>query len=210
MCMVPNCSRLELIASLPVRERATLLKSLSDREALAILYDWRRFIARPNQIQPTGKWVHWLLLAGRGFGKTKTGAETVREWAREKLPGPIHIIAPTATDIRKVMIEGPSGLMSCYPPTERPIYQPSLGHLITWPNGNIAYCYSADEPERLRGPQCSRYWADEICAWNYAEAAWDMLMFGFRIGDHLRGIITTTPKPLKLLRDILANPATVT
>jgi phage terminase large subunit-like protein len=165
--------------------------------------------ARPNQIQPAGKWVHWLLLAGRGFGKTKTGAETVREWAREKLPAPIHIVAPTAADIRKVMIEGPSGLMSCYPPNEQPIYQPSLGHLITWPNGNIAYCFSADEPERLRGPQCCRYWADEVCAWNYAEAAWDMLMFGFRIGDDLRGVITTTPKPIQLLKDIIANPATV-
>ncbi len=198
-----------MIASLPASERADLLQNLTDKEAFAILYDWRRFLARPNQIQPEGDWVHWLLLAGRGFGKTKTGGETVREWASRPLAGPIHIVAPTAADIRKVMIEGPSGLMSCYPPGEQPIYQPSLGHLITWPNGNIAYCFSADEPERLRGPQCSRYWADEICAWNYAEEAWDMLMFGFRIGDDLRGIITTTPKPIKLIRDIIANTATV-
>ncbi len=197
-----------MIASLPAEQRAELLQNLTDKEALAILYDWRRFLARPNQIQPDGNWVHWLLLAGRGFGKTRTGAETVREWAGKPLPGPIHIVAPTAADIRKVMIEGSSGLMSCYPPGEQPMYQPSLGHLITWKNGNIAYCFSADEPERLRGPQCCKYWADEICAWNYPEEAWDMLMFGFRIGDDLRGVITTTPKPIKLIRDILANSAT--
>ncbi len=94
-------------------------------------------------------------MAGRGFGKTRTGAETVREWASKPLPGPIHLIAATAADIRKVMIEGPSGgLLSCYPPAERPNYEPSKGHLITWPNGNVGYCFSADEPERLRGPQC--------------------------------------------------------
>ena len=205
-----NRSRIELITSLPEADRLNFLASLTDREARAILFDWRNFIARPNQVQPDGKWVHWLLLAGRGFGKTKTGAETVREWASKKLPGPIHIIAPTAADIRKVMIEGPAGLMSCYPPNEAPQYQPSLGHLITWKNGNTAYCFSADEPERLRGPQCCRYWADEICSWNYAEAAWDMMMFGFRIGDELKGVITTTPRPIKLLRDIMANPATIT
>ncbi len=215
-----NCSRLELIALLPEAERLSFLRSLTDAEAHAILYDWRRFIARPNQVQPLGNWVHWILLAGRGFGKTKTGAETVREWASKKLPAPIHLVAPTNADIRKVMIEGPSGLLSCYPPHEIPQYEPSKGHLITWPNGNIAYAFSAEEPDRLRGPQCCRYWADEICAWprtkssdrqedkSVAEEAWDNLMFGFRIGDDLRGVITTTPKPIKLIRNIMANPAT--
>jgi phage terminase large subunit-like protein len=207
MSVESNASRLELIASLPAAQRASLLQSLSDAEANAILYDWRGFIARRNQIQPAGDWVHWILLAGRGFGKTKTGAETVREWAKEKLPAPIHLVAPTAADIRKVMIEGPSGILSCYPAHERPHYEPSKGHLITWPNGNIAYAFSADEPARLRGPQCCRYWADELCAWNYAQEAWDNLMFGFRIGDSLRGIITTTPRPIQLLRDLLTNPA---
>src|ERR1017187_498536 len=209
MSQVSTRSRLELIASLPANERAELLRGLSDADAHAALYDWRGMLARPNQIQPVGKWVHWLLLAGRGFGKTKTGAETVREWAREKLPGPIHLVAPTNADIRKVMVEGSSGLLSCYPTGERPIYQPSLGHMITWPNGNIAYCFSAEEPERLRGPQCARMWLDEVCAWSRAQETWDMAMFGFRIGDDLRNVITTTPKPIKLLKDIVANPATV-
>ncbi len=196
-----------MIASLPEAERASILRSLNDSEAAAILYDWRGFNARRHQIQPPGNWVHWLILSGRGWGKTKTGAETVREWAREKLPAPIHLISPTASDIRKVMIEGPSGILSCYPPGQAPAYEPSKGHLLTWPNGNIAYAFSAEEPERLRGPQCCRYWADELAAWQRADETWDNLMFGFRIGDHLKGVITTTPRPIKLLRDIIANPA---
>ena len=149
-------------------------------------------------------------MAGRGFGKTRTGAETVRQWASKPLPGPIHLIAPTAADIRKVMIEGPNGgLLSCYPPGEAPNYEPSKGHLVTWSNGNVAYCFSADEPERLRGPQCSRYWADELATWRFGQEAWDNLMFGFRIGDELRGIITTTPKPIKLLKSIISDSSTV-
>lgn len=205
--MASNCSRLELIASLPEDQRTSLLQNLTDSEAVAILHDWRGFIARPSQVQPIGDWVHWLILSGRGWGKTKTGAETVREWAREKLPAPIHLISPTAADIRKVMIEGPSGILSCYPQGEAPLYEPSKGHLLTWPNGNIAYAFSAEEPERLRGPQCCRYWADELAAWQRADETWDNLMFGFRIGENLRGVITTTPRPIQLIRDLIKNPA---
>ncbi len=150
-----------------------------------------------------------MAMAGRGWGKTRVGAETVREWAKEKLEAPIHLVAPTAGDIRKVMVEGPSGLLKCYPPTQRPHYEPSKGHMITWPNGNTALCFSADEPERLRGPQCSRFWADEIAAWRFADDAWDNLMFGFRIGSNLRGVITSTPKPIKIVKDIISDPDTV-
>lgn len=204
-----NCSLAELIASLPDSERIATLKALNDRQAEAALYDWRGVWARPNQLPPLGDWRYWLLLAGRGFGKTKTGGETVREWAAQPLPAPIHLVAPTAADIRGVMIEGSSGILACYPPAERPLYQPSQRHKLTWANGNVAYGFSADEPERLRGPQCCRFWADELAAWRFAEDAWDNLMFGFRIGDDLRSVITTTPKPIKLLREIIANDATV-
>jgi len=108
------------------------------------------------------------------------------------------------------MIEGPNGgLLSCYPPGQQPHYEPSKGHLITWPNGNIAYCFSADEPERLRGPQCCRFWADELATWRFGQEAWDNLMFGFRIGDELRSVITTTPKPTELLRSIMNDPACI-
>ncbi len=194
---------------MPEAKRKAFLASLSDAEAHSILWDWRRYNARPNQVQPAGKWIHWLLLAGRGFGKTKTGAETVREWAKEKLPAPIHLVAPTNADIRKVMIEGPSGLLSCYPDEERPYYEPSKGHLLTWKNGNQAYAFSAEQPDRLRGPQCCRYWADEVCAWENAQETWDMLMFGFRIGEDLRGCVTTTPKPMPLIREIMGDPSTI-
>jgi len=199
-----------LLASLPEAEREAAIRSLNNEQAWQVIYDWRGFWARWNQVQPAGNWTHWLLLAGRGFGKTRVGAETVREWAEKPLPGPIHLIAPTAADIRKVMIEGPNGgLLSCYPPGQQPHYEPSKGHLITWPNGNIAYCFSADEPERLRGPQCCRFWADELATWRFGQEAWDNLMFGFRIGDELRSVITTTPKPTELLRSIMNDPACI-
>ncbi len=199
-----------MLASEPVEVQQEVVNRLTPAQRLAFRYDWRGVWARDNQIQPPGNWVKWMLLAGRGFGKTRTGAETVREWASKPLPGPIHLVAPTAGDIRKVMIEGPlGGLLSCYPPGQRPNYEPSKGHLITWPNGNIAYCFSADEPERLRGPQCSRFWADELAAWRFGQEAWDNLMFGFRIGDELRGVITTTPKPTALVKAIASDKMTV-
>jgi phage terminase large subunit-like protein len=200
-----------LLASLPAAQRKQILAGLTEAQAGQLLYDWRLW-ARPNQLQPSGDWTLWLLLAGRGFGKTKTGAETVREWASKPLPAPIHLVAPTAADIRKVMIEGTlSGLLSCYPESapDRPRYEPSLGHKLTWPNGNVAYAFSADEPERLRGPACCRFWADELAAWRFGQEAWDNLMFGFRAGDDLRGVITTTPKPIPLVKSIMADRGTV-
>jgi phage terminase large subunit-like protein len=200
----------ESLSLLPAAQREAAIRRLTNEQAWGVYYDWRGFWARPNQLPPVGDWTHWLLLAGRGFGKTRVGAETVREWASKPLPGPIHLIAPTAGDIRKVMIEGPTGgLLSCYPPGEGPSYEPSKGHLLRWPNGNQAYCFSADEPERLRGPQCARFWADEIAAWRFGQEAWDNLMFGFRIGDELRSVITTTPKPIKLLKSIMSDSACV-
>ena len=193
---------------LPESERRKILQSLTPAQAEAALYDWRVW-ARPNQIQPPGDWRYWLTLAGRGGGKTRTGAETVREWASNPLDAPIHLVAPTASAVRKVMIEGPSGLLSCYPTNARPFYEPSRGQ-VTWPNGNVALTFSAEEPERLRGPQCGKFWADELAAWapQTIQATWDNLMFGFRAGEDLRGVITTTPKPIKLVRDLLANPKT--
>jgi phage terminase large subunit-like protein len=203
-----NLSEAESLALLPEPLRNQIIDGLTDQQARHLQFDWHWW-ARKNQLAPEGDWVHWLLLAGRGFGKTRTGGETVREWAEKPLPAPIHLIAPTASDIRKVMVEGPSGLLACYPPGQAPEYEPSLGHKLTWPNGNIGYCFSADEPERLRGPQCCRYWADELAAWRFLGDAWDNLMFGFRIGDDIRGVITTTPKPLKLIKQLVGSSSTV-
>jgi phage terminase large subunit-like protein len=146
-------------------------------------------------------------LAGRGWGKTRVGAETVKRWA-ESPAEKIHLIGPTSSAVRSVMVEGPSGLLSCYPPYSRPDYEPTR-HRILFPSGAIGETFSADEPERLRGPQCSKYWADEPCAWRFLDEAWDNHLYGFRLGDDTRGICTTTPKPIKWLKDLIADPSTV-
>jgi len=192
------------LASLAPSQRAAILADLTDQEALALEYDWR-FWARKNQIAPGGDWSWWLLLAGRGFGKTRTGAEWVRE-AKDTC-GRMALVAPTAGDARDVMVEGESGILAISPPWDRPIYEPSKRRL-TWNNGAQVITYSADEPDRLRGPQHDGCWADEVAAWRYAEA-WDMLLFGLRLGTNPRGVATTTPKPVKLVRELLRDPRCV-
>lgn len=187
--------------------RAEFLAGLTDEEALALLYEWS-FWARPNQLQPTGDWLVWLLLAGRGFGKTRTGAETVRDWAENGTCKRMALIAPTAADIRKVMIEGNSGILSTSPPWFRPAYESSKGHKLTWPNGAVAYGYSAEEPDRLRGPEHDGIWADEIAAWPDPNATWDMAMFGLRVGQHPRAVVTTTPRPIPIIRELLSGAKT--
>ena len=151
--------------------------------------------------------MHWLVLAGRGFGKTRTGAETVRAWVDTGYRL-IHLVGATAADARDVMVQGESGLLNCFPPKQRPVYEPSK-RLVTFANGAIARLFSADEPERLRGPQCEAYWADELAAWRFLQEAWDNLQFGFRLGSSPRGIITTTPKPLPLIKSLLEDKNTV-
>ncbi|MDJ0449233.1 terminase family protein [Methylocystis sp. JR02] len=147
------------------------------------------------------------MLAGRGFGKTRTGAE----WTRRKKEtcGRIALVAPTAADARDVMVDGESGILACAPPWDRPKYEPSKRR-VTWKNGAIATLFSAEDPESLRGPQFSAAWADELCAWQYCVETWDMLQFGLRLGRNPQCCVTTTPKPIKTLKDLLANPATVT
>ncbi len=149
-----------------------------------------------------------MVQAGRGFGKTRTGGETCREWADDK-QARILLVGPTVSDVRDTMVEGPSGLLSCYPPGQRPWYEPSK-HLITFPSGAIGITRSADEPERLRGPQFNKFWFDELAACQYAKEAWDQIMFGFRMQTKaLQGVITTTPKPLDIIKKLIANPACV-
>ena len=174
-----KCLHAGWLASLPEISRNKLVRSLTPDQAFSILHDWR-FWARPNQLPPAGEWRVWLLLAGRGFGKTRTGAELVRARAASGSARRIALVAPTAADARDVMVEGESGILAISPARERPRYEPSKRRL-TWPNGAIATLFSADEPERLRGPQHDLAWCDELAAWRYPEA-WDMLMFGLRLG----------------------------
>ena len=194
------------LASLPEPLRTKLIWSLTPAQALKIKYDWS-FRARDEQLPPPGDWRMWLLLAGRGFGKTRTGAELVRARVASHTARRIALVAPTAADARDVMVEGESGLLAIAPPGQRPLYEPSKRRL-TWPNGAIATTFSADEPERLRGPQHDFAWCDELAAWRYP-AAFDMLMFGLRLGDDPRAVITTTPRPTKLIRTLLADPTVV-
>lgn len=160
-------------------------------------------LARPEQLPPEGDWTVWLLMAGRGFGKTRTGAEWCLDQIREGR-GRLALIGPTASDVRDVMVEGASGIMACAPDWARPVYEPSKRRL-TWPNGAVATCFSADEPERLRGPQHDGAWADEVGAWRYATDTWDNLMLGLRVGTQPRVVVTTTPRRIALLRDLLAR-----
>jgi phage terminase large subunit-like protein len=192
---------------LPEAVRDELIGALDPFEATKLIYKWD-FWTHPGQEPPPHDWRVWLLLAGRGFGKTRTGAEYVRAHVEAGKARRVALVAPTAADARNVMVEGDSGLLSIGRPRRRPIYEPSLCRL-TWPNGAIATTYSADEPNRLRGPQHDLAWCDELAAWRYP-AAWDMLMFGLRLGEDPRVVVTTTPRPIKLIRDLLADPKVVT
>ena len=168
----------------------------------ALENDWRA-VGRPEQIEPDGDWwTTWIYLAGRGAGKTRAGAETIRDWVESGRCRRLGLIAPTQGDARDVMLEGESGLLSVCSRTERPIYQPSRRH-VEWPNGAIATLYSAEESERLRGPQHDALWCDELAAWKNAQGVWDTAMLGLRLGERPRAIVTTTPKPIPLLRGLL-------
>lgn len=193
----------ERLASLPIEDRAKALSILGPGEAEALLYDWEGFHARPNQIEPPGEWYIWLLLAGRGFGKTRTGGEWIK---KREASGARHIalVAETAADARDVMVEGESGLLRLYPKADRPLYEPSKRR-VTWPSGAIATLFNATEPDQLRGPQFDTAWTDEIAKWRYARETWDMLQFGMRLGHDPRVVVTTTPRPIELVKAIVAG-----
>lgn len=180
------------------------MSGLTDAEAEAILYDWRGFNARPDQVSPPGDWDIWLVLAGRGWGKTRVAAEWVRQEVDAGRARRVALVAETAADARDVLVEGESGLLNVYPPEQRPLYEPSKRR-VTWPNGAVATLYNATEPDQLRGPQHDLAVCDEMAKWKLARETWDQLQFGLRLGDHPRQIITTTPRPIELLKAIVAG-----
>ena len=214
----------EQVGQLPRAELERFYAELTKDEAAALEYDWK-FWGRPEQFAPVhpklgNAWSSWLILAGRGFGKTRTGAETVRERMCGSTPlsggmwRHVALIAETAADARDVMVadgkEGSesSGLLPVHPPDFRPHYEPSKRRL-TWPNGATGTIFNATEPDQLRGPQFDGAWCDELCKWRYAKDTWDNLQFGLRTGSCPQAIITTTPKPILLLKEIITDPATV-
>lgn len=161
-------------------------------------------LSRPEQREPEGDWLTWLILAGRGWGKTRTGAEWVH--ANVGKYGRWVIAGRTSSDLRDIMIEGESGLLRTARPDNRPRYEPSKLRMV-WPNGARAVLRSADEPEGFRGLQAEAIWADELAAWKYPDA-WDQLQLGLRLGPRPRQIVTTTPKPTRLIRDLVKNAST--
>ena len=204
-----------LLRDLPDEEVASILKQLGPKKAAELQHDWG-FWARPEQLEPDGNWNTWVALAGRGWGKTRAGAEWVRHRIRsgDKI---VHCVAPTKGDVRRVMVEGDSGLLNvCWEGDETyrgkhigyPVWSPT-NNSLTWENGAKAVFFSAEDPERLRGPQAYSAWCDELCAWRNAQDTWDMMMFGLRLGRHPKVFVTTTPKTTKLIRNILADDNTV-
>ncbi|HTT78944.1 MAG TPA: terminase family protein [Stellaceae bacterium] len=206
MTILANSLVANSIASTGKRLRTQILGLSRERlQRIVRRYKSRRFWRpRPAQTPPLGDWRVWLLLAGRGFGKTRAGAEFVRREIAAGRARRVALVGPTALDVRNVMVEGDSGLLNIGPRRRRPLYEPSK-HRLTWPNGAVAETFSADEPDRLRGPQHDLAWCDELAAWRYP-AAWDMLLFGLRFGADPRVVVTTTPRPIKLLRALFADP----
>lgn len=193
-----------MLVSLSESDRQKVLESLTDEDAAALLYDWP-FWARDKQLLPPGDWTTWLILAGRGFGKTRTGSEAVRRWVRTH--DLVNLIGATADDARDIMVEGESGILAVCPRHERPQYQISKRQLA-WPNGAKSLIFTADEPERLRGKQHEKLWADELASWRYPEA-WDQARLGLRLGVLPQAIVTTTPRPSKIVKDLIAESSTI-
>lgn len=195
---------------------AILTEGLSKSELVAVLQDWE-FWARDDQLPPLATkngapWHIWLMLGGRGAGKTRAGAEWIKALVEthprftQAPVGRIALIGETMADVREVMVEGVSGLLSLPYGRERPVWEVSRRRLV-WPNGAIAQGFSAEDPESLRGPQFEAAWCDELAKWKYAENVWDMLQFGLRIGTP-RQMVTTTPRPIPLLKKLMAAPLT--
>lgn len=164
--------------------------------------------ARPEQMPPRTPWKNWLICAGRGWGKTRSGAEWVREKIESGACKKMAVIAADAKDARDVLVEGVSGIQSVCHPIARPTYNPSLKRL-TWPSGAVAHLYSADDPDELRGPQFDGAWVDELAKYRYDRALWDQLQLSLRLGTNPQVVITTTPRPTPLIKSLVADPKTV-
>jgi len=195
------------IALLSEQERANLLNSLTDEEAEDLLYDWSVW-ARPHQLPPPGEWLTWMILTGRGWGKTRTGAEWVTDQAKK---GAKHIalIGQTKADVRDTMIEiGPSSILKISNPKFYPKYESSKRRIV-WPNGCIGTIYSGDEPDQVRGPSHDRAWIDELAKFKYPQDIWNNLMFGLREGEDMRILVTTTPRPIPIIKNLIKDPNTI-
>lgn len=193
----------DLLMRASPERRQKFFARLSADELDFLLYDWQIW-ARSKQLPPAGAWTIWLMIAGRGFGKTRAGAEWIRGVASRAECGLIALVGHTFDDVRHVMVEGNSGIVSISPPAERPEWFPSK-RLLVWANGVKARCYSAEDPDQLRGPEHEKAWCDEIAKWRYRQT-WDNLLMGLRVGKHPQVLATTTPRPLRWLNELATSP----
>ncbi len=180
----------------------TLVEQIKPHEVEKLAFDWETF-GRDAQKPPKGDWLTWLLIGGRGSGKTRAGAEWVRSLAANGV-SPIALVGETIIEAKAVMIHGPSGILKVTPRKDQPLVK---GHMLFWKNGVEAQVLGAADPERFRGPQFAAAWCDELGKWTRAEESWDNLMLSMRLGKHPRTLVTTTPRPTRLMRRLLADKA---
>src|SRR6202034_1069295 len=184
--------------------RVRLIESMTPLECSQLYHDWA-FWARSDQAPPPGDWIIWLILAGRGAGKTRAGAEAVRHWINTY---PIvNLIGATLADARDIMVRGESGILACCRRDERPQFH-ATDLRLEWPNGAVSMLFSAEEPDRLRGKQHMKLWCDELAAWRQPDA-FDQAMLGLRLGDRPQAIVTTTPRPTKIIKALSAGKDTI-
>ena len=207
----PKVDFSDLISNLPIRRIKDLvgkeafyeyLQTLPDQLVEDMLYDWRSW-ARPEQIEPLGPWSIWLYLAGRGSGKTRTGAEWIKESVEKGDARFIALVSQSAADARDVMVEGESGILSVYPDKKKPKYEPSKRRIV-WPNGAQATIYTAEDPDQLRGPNHDTAWADEIAAFRHLDDLWSNLMLGLRLGKS-RCFVSTTPRAIPFIKALIVR-----
>ena len=201
------------LASATQAEVDACLGGLSDNALLSLPWMFE-FWALPHQLPPEGAWKTWVIMGGRGAGKTRAGAEWVRSQVEGALPGDegaarrVALVGETIDQVRDVMVFGDSGILACSPPDRRPEWQATRKQLV-WPNGAVAQVFSAHEPDSLRGPQFDAAWVDELAKWKKGQDTWDQLQFALRLGDNPRQVVTTTPQNVGVLKAVLKNPSTV-
>ncbi len=201
------------IASADVALQEQFLNELDEGELLALPYLFE-FWAMDHQLPPEGSWRTWIILGGRGAGKTRAGAEWVRSMVEGA--GPLDVgtckrvalVGETIDQVREVMVFGESGILACSPPDRRPLWEAGRKRLV-WPNGAVATVHTAHDPEGLRGPQFDAAWVDELAKWKKGQETWDQLQFALRLGDDPRVCVTTTPRNVDVLKKLLASPSTV-
>lgn len=189
------------------------LGGLTDNALMSLPWMFE-FWALPHQMPPPGVWKTWVIMGGRGAGKTRAGSEWVRSQVEGSLPTDpgkarrVALVGETIDQVREVMIFGESGIMSCSPPDRKPDWN-GTRRMLTWPNGATAQVFSAHDPDSLRGPQFDAAWVDELAKWKKGTDTWDMLQFALRLGDNPQQVVTTTPQNVAVLKAIMKNPSTV-